>query len=53
MAPTEKKVEKTWKCGKCSQVLQQKQSLSRHKRKTVVPHVMTANQPSCAQHQSR
>ena len=32
MAPTDKKVEKTWKCGKCSHVLRQKQSLSCHKR---------------------
>ena len=32
MAPVEKKAEKTWKCHKCSQVFQQKQSLSCHKR---------------------
>ena len=31
MAPMEKKAEKNWKCGKYSQLLQQKQSLSYHK----------------------
>ena len=31
MAPVEKKAEKTWKYGKCSQEFLQKHSLSYHK----------------------